>query len=98
MNALQGFVCWGFRSNQFYVHNTEGFSIALFLECKKGGLVTQRHDEIKYELQDLATRALIPSVVRDEPQIYPGRSADVEETEGMSTPTEERGDLLKRDL
>ena len=31
-------------------------------------------------------------VVRDEPQIYPGRNADVDETEGMSTPTEVRGD------
>ena len=27
-------------------------------------------------------------VVRDEPQIYPGLPADVEEPEGMSTPTE----------
>ena len=74
------------------------FSIAHGLECKKGGLVIQRHDEIKFELQDLAARALIPSVVRDEPQIYPSRSAAVEETEGMSTPTEERGDLLIRNL
>ena len=41
-------------------------------------VVIQRHDEIKFELQYLAARALIPSVVRDEPQIYPGRSADVE--------------------
>ena len=54
----------------------------------------QRHAEIKFELRDLAARALIPSVVRDEVHIYPGRSADIEETEGMSTPTEERGDLL----
>ena len=45
------------------------------------------HDEIKFELQDLA--ALIPSVGRDDSQIYPGRSGDVEVTEGMSTPTEE---------
>ena len=35
--------------------------------------------------------------VRDEPQIYPGRNVAVDETEGMSTPTEERGDLLIRD-
>ena len=34
----------------------------------------------------------------DDPQIYPGRIADGEETEGMSTPTEERGDLLIRNL
>ena len=39
------------------------------LECKKGGSVIQRHDEIKFELQELAAKALIPSVVRDEPQI-----------------------------
>ena len=42
--------------------------------------------------KDLATRALIPFVVRDEPQIYPGRITDVDETEVLSTPTEERGD------
>ena len=29
-----------------------------------------------------------PSVLREEPQIYNGRSADVEEAEGMSTPAE----------
>ena len=43
------------------------FSIDHGHECKKGGLVVQRYDEIKFELQDLAARAL----VRDEPQIYP---------------------------
>ena len=67
-------------------------------ECKKGGLIIQRHDEIKLELQDLAARALIPSVVHDEPQIYRGRSTNVEETEEMSTPTEEHGDLLIRNI
>ena len=45
---------------------------------------------MKLELQDLVAADPIPSAVREEPQIYPGRSADVEETEGMSTPTEER--------
>ena len=64
----------------------------------QGGFVIQRHDRIKFELPDLAARALIPSIVRDEPQIYPGRSADVEETEGMSTPKEERGDLFIRNI
>ena len=37
--------------------------------------------------------SLIPSVVRDEPEIYPGRRAVFEETEGMSKPTDERGNL-----
>ena len=45
---------------------------------------------------EIKARALIPSVVSDEPHIYPGRSADVEETEGKSSLTEERGDLLLR--
>ena len=58
------------------------------LEWKTGGLVNQRHGESKYELQDLATRALILSAVCDGPQIYPGRSAHIEEIEGMSSPTE----------
>ena len=44
------------------------FYIVNGLECKKGGLVIKRHDEIKFELQDLAARALIPCVVRAEPQ------------------------------
>ena len=60
-------------------------------------LIIQRHDKIKFELPDLAARIFIPSVVRDEPQIYPGRSANVEEIEGMSTPTEERGDRQWKD-
>ena len=66
--------------------------------CKKGGLVNQRHDEIKFERHDLAVRALILSKVR---QIKPDRSADVDETDGMSTPREERGergDLLIKNL
>ena len=52
------------------------------------------------ELQDLAARENSSHlyVVRDEAQIYPGHSADVEKTEGMSTPTEDRGDLLIRKL
>ena len=37
-------------------------------------------------------RALIPSVVRDDPQIDPGRSADVEETEGM--PTQQKNEVI----
>ena len=50
----------------------------------------QRHEEIKFELQDLAASALIPYVVGNEPQIYPRRNVDVEATEGMSKPTRKR--------
>ena len=52
---------------------------------------TPYHKDIKF---DLPARDLIPSVVREVPQISTGRSADVEENEGLPTPTEERGDLL----
>ena len=38
------------------------------LSARKGAIVIQRHNEIKFELQDLAARALISSVVRDEHQ------------------------------
>ena len=58
------------------------FSVAHGRKCKKGGFVIQRHEEIK------SVKAL--------PQIYSDRSTDVEETEGMSTSTDERGDLLIR--
>ena len=74
------------------------FSIAHGLECKTGGIVIQRQDEIKFEHQGLSARALIPSVVRDEPQIWQVRSAVVEEIQGISTPTGERGDQLNRNI
>ena len=66
------------------------------LECKKGGLVI--HAISKSRLSIKVSRALIPSGVRDDPQIYPGRSADVEETKGMSTSTDERGNLQTRNI
>ena len=73
------------------------FSIALGLEWRKGGLVIQRMTKWSW-VQDLAASARTPYVVRDEPQIYPGRSTDVEEAEGMYTPTEARGNPQIRNL
>ncbi len=52
------------------------FSIEHALQCKKGGLVNQRHNEIRDELCEIAARAIIPSAVRDEPLIHPCRLAD----------------------
>ena len=68
------------------------------LSARKGGFFIQRDDEIKFKLQDLAARTFIPFVVREDPQICPGRSADVKEVDGKSTPTEDRGNLLLRNL
>jgi hypothetical protein len=39
------------------------------LECKKGGNVILRHNEIRDELADLASKAIVPSAVRNEPLI-----------------------------
>ena len=63
------------------------------LSARKEDLSSNTITKSKFELQYLTARAFIPSVVRVEPHIYPGRIAYVEETEGMTTPTEERGDL-----
>jgi hypothetical protein len=77
-----------------------------------GGLVIIRHNEIADELANLASKALTPSAVRDEPSIYPhGRAAakvPAEETRKTSkSPVnrpkssscdEDRGDLLIRGL
>jgi type II secretory pathway predicted ATPase ExeA len=51
------------------------FSVHHALECKKGGLVISRHNEIRAELVDLTCRALTPSAVRDKPKIYTSRPA-----------------------
>ena len=55
----------------------QAFSVQHAMTCKKGGLVIIRHNEIGDELADIASKALTPSAVRDEPSIYPhGRAAD----------------------
>jgi hypothetical protein len=40
------------------------------LECKTGGLVILRHNKIRDKLSALASKALSPSVVCDEPTIH----------------------------
>lgn len=86
----------------------ETFSVRHGLECKKGGLVISRHNEIRDELADLASKALYPSAVRDEPKIHPSRPAVKKSAkESSSTPVnrnltknqnEDRGDVLVRGL
>jgi hypothetical protein len=47
------------------------FDVRHALECKVGGLVILRHDEINEELCDLASKTLAPSAVCAEPMIHP---------------------------
>lgn len=46
------------------------FTVAHALTCKKGGLITLRHNELRNELASIATAAFTPSAIRLEPSIY----------------------------
>ena len=50
------------------------FSISHDLDCKKGGLITARHNELRDGVADLAGKAFTPSHVRNDPLIYSSRS------------------------
>ena len=50
------------------------FSISHTLDCKKGGLVTERHNELRDGVADLARKAFTPTLVRDDPLIYSSRA------------------------
>ena len=81
------------------------------LECKWGGLVTARHNDLRDGVTDLAGKAFTPSHVRNDSLIFtcgavkrmkenPTRSKDT--TVPSDTPpleaTEQKGDLLIHDL
>ena len=77
----------------------EKFSIRHAHACKKGGLVIARHDEIRDELADIASRAFKPSLVRDEPLIHPCRPSEQKAKDEVSKlNSQDRGDLLIRNL
>ena len=88
------------------------FSISHALGCKKGGLVTARHNELRDGLADLAGKDFTLSHVRDDPLIYSGRTVSrmkptpdgstkpnpTRETPEAPEVTEQKGDLIIRDL
>ena len=85
-------------------------SICHTLDCKRGGLVTQIHNELRDGCAVLAGKAFTPSHVRDEPLIYqgcavkrtkanpdgPSDTTDPDDTHPEAT--EQKGYLLIRDL
>ncbi len=82
------------------------FSVQHALECKIGGNVISRHNEIRDILADLSSMALIPSAVRNEPFIHTScpaeKMSDMDQTNHPVTRNlhknrdELRGDLLVR--
>ena len=85
------------------------FSVRHALECKTGGLVICRHNEIRDELIDLASKAFCNSAVRDEPFIHSGRNSAKQLVDekisnsvlnkfSQKSDNEDRGDVLIRGL
>ena len=96
-----------------YCDGCEGrFSISHALVCKKGGLVTVRHNELRDGVADLAGKDFTPSHVSDDPLIYSGRAVrrtkptpagstkpnPTRETPAAPEVTEQKGNLLIRYL
>ncbi len=80
------------------------FNVRHGLACKHGGLVISRHNEIRDELSDLASKAFSPSSVRDEPKIHLSRPVEKQTALAQPNPSvaktqkEDCGDLLIRGL
>ena len=88
------------------------FTISHAFDCKKVGLVTARHNEIRDGVSDLAGKAFTPDHVCDDPLIYSGRAmirtkpkpagSDITNPIGETTAapevTEQKGYLLIRYL
>jgi hypothetical protein len=83
------------------------FTVRHAFECKNGGLIIGRHDEIRDELHYLATLAFKPSMVRDKPKINTSSPVEgaKEQTEGedknvrinfQKNNNDDRGDVLIR--
>jgi hypothetical protein len=66
------------------------FNVCHALECKRGGLVISRHNEIRNELSDLASKAFFPSAVRDDPIIHTSCVA-----EPISSPKKQESPAVK---
>ena len=87
------------------------FSISHALDCKRGGLVTARHNELHDGVAYLDGKAFAPSHVRDDPLIYSSRAvkrtkaapsrANGHSSQSVAQPqevTEQKGYLLIRYL
>ena len=88
------------------------FTISHALDCKKGGLVTARHNNLRDGVADLAGKGFTPSHVHDDPLIYSGRAMSrtkpmpagsnktyhTWEMPAAPEVTEQKGNLIIKDL
>jgi hypothetical protein len=87
---------------------TRSLASVMHLSAKKGGLVISRHNEIRDELSDLASKALAPSAVCDEAKIHTCHNPEEKSDKGnqansvkrlfRNNRNEDRGDILIRGL
>ena len=72
----------------------ERFTVDHAMSCRRGGLIIQRHDDIKMEFQQLCAYAFKPSVVSNEPIIPQARTQQMVNGQlRMVDPPEKRGDI-----
>ena len=105
------FLCYGIDHLYLPTHcdscNSK-FSIYYALDCKKGGLITNRHNDLRFGVSDLTGKDFTPLYVHDNPLIHPGFSIREVKVHPMESPhnnslasTEnsyQKGDLLIRKL
>ena len=80
------------------------FSICHTLDCKKGGLITARHNKLPDEVADLAGKYFTPMHVHYDPKIFTGRTVrrGKDKTKRKAAPPKDEGgvkwDILMIDL
>jgi len=69
------------------------FTVEHAMSCKKGGLGTQRHNDLKAEWHHFCTQALSATAVTDEPLIHTSRDVQQAGSAGTEPQPELRGDV-----
>ena len=69
------------------------FYICHTLDCKKGGLVTVHHNELRDGFVDLASKYFNPKHILDDPKIYTGCAMRGEKDTLKEYPSNNEGDL-----
>ena len=77
---------------------SDKFCVGRALSCKKGGLITMRHDDVKAEWQSLCAKALSSLACTDEPSIHNGLSTPEKKNQSTDPLPELRGDVSVRNF